>query len=67
MGQKTDLGKTIRSVKRDIYLVVLVGGLIILLIYITRKHGGLYDRISDTEYIEFLRTDFNFWEMERIF
>lgn len=39
MGQKTDL-KTIRSVKRDIYLVVLVGGLIILLIYITRKQGG---------------------------
>lgn len=52
-GSKDRPGKTIRSVKRDIYLVVLVGGLIILLIYITRKQGGLYDRISDTEYIDF--------------
>ena len=39
-GSKDRPGKTIRSVKRDIYLVVLVGGLIILLIYITRKQGG---------------------------
>lgn len=52
-GSKDRPGKTIRSVKRDIYLVVLVGGLIILLIYITRKQGGLYDHISDTEYIDF--------------
>ena len=33
-------GKEITLSKRDIYLVVLVGGLIILLIYITRKQGG---------------------------
>ena len=53
MGSKDRPGKTIRSVKRDIYLVVLVGGLIILADLYYEKTGGLYDRISDTEYIDF--------------
>ena len=38
-GSKDRPGRTIRSVKRDSYLVVMGGALILLLIYITGKQG----------------------------
>ena len=38
-GSKDRPGSSIRSVKRDSYLVILAGGLFLLLIYITGKQG----------------------------
>ena len=38
-GSKDKPGRTIRSVKRDGYLAILVGGLFLLLLYITGKQG----------------------------
>ena len=38
-GSKDSPGSTIRSVKRDTYLVLMAGGLFFLLIYITGKQG----------------------------